>query len=167
MKKTVQDLLNHLYSYEKESDCNKRRVVAILYDNRDRAELAYGINKTVLPYNRKNCVACKTTPSKEGLELCPAIHAEADCLLKLSQSMKKFAMTLLVSYSPCPECCKLIANSPFIKTVIVAERRLKPAPLEDRLAYEITTYDELAQKLLKDKVNYICLEDYEATKEVF
>ena len=145
-------ILKLLEKYEKEANCPKRSVAAILVRKglghdwvlEDRHDLLrYGTNTRLLLSNDFRCSQC--VEGYKGMT-CTAIHAEADCLIGLPFEDTKDG-TLIVSWSPCPECCKLIKRAG-IKRVIVKEPRLKLISKLDASFYEAKTYDDLAEKLL-------------------
>lgn len=145
-------ILKLLNTYEQKSECPKKQVAAVLIRKDLGADwilegrhdlLRYGVNDRLLPYNDFRCDKC--ADGYKGMT-CPAIHAEAQCLIGLPFN-DTYKGTLLISWSPCPECCKLI-NAAGIKRVIVKEPRLKPTTKVDASFYGAKTYDELAEKIL-------------------
>jgi len=148
-----EQILKLLTLYENKSNCPKRQVAAILVRpnlGRDwvledrNALLRIGTNCRILPYSDFRCDKC--ADGYEGF-ICPAIHAEADCLIGLAFNETQHS-TLIISWSPCPECCKLI-NRAGIDRLIIKEPRLKLISKADSKFYGgVKTYDELAEKLL-------------------
>ena len=145
------EILKLLYEAERLSTCKKRKVGAVIIAN--NGEKYFGANQSMLS-SKGVCYACNIKSSNVK-ELCPAIHAEIACLLKAGE--KAAGSTLIISYSPCPECCKAIIAAG-IKQVIVLSRRLKPVIEQFWYLYETTNYDELAEAMLKAaKIKYIRL----------
>lgn len=142
------EILKLLKEAEKMSTCQKRKVGAVLMLN-GKAKY-FGANKTMLN-NKGICYACDTK-FHSIKELCPAVHAEIDCLLKAGK--EACGGTLLVSYSPCPECCKAIINAG-IRHVVVTNFRRKPVTEPFWYLYEASDYDDLAWAMLKAaKIKY-------------
>lgn len=137
------EILKLLSNVEKGSTCKKRQVAAILILNGEVK--CVGVNHAIQS-SKGVCYACATKFS--GLkEVCPAIHAEIDCLLKAGEQAN--GGTLLVSYSPCPDCCRAIIKAG-IRHVIVKDLRYKPVIEQFWYLYEVENYDELAEAMLKD-----------------
>lgn len=163
-------ILKLLKKYETEVSCPKKQVAAILVRQNLEADwileghhdlLRIGTNCRLLPYNDFRCDKC--VDGYKGFT-CPAIHAEADCLIGLPFTETQHS-TLLISWSPCPECCKLI-NRAGIDKVIIREPRLKLISKADSKFYDgAKTYDELAEKLLYS-TTYVRLWELDDTEEV-
>lgn len=157
MKKS--EILNLLYKIEKLSECKKRRVGAVLITNKT---IYTGFNHPIQS-SKGVCYAC-STKQQSIKELCPAIHAEIDCLLKAGKDAE--GSTLVVSYSPCPDCCRAIIKAG-VTHVIVASCRKKPVIEQFWYLYEADTYDKLAEIMLNDsaikytRLNEIALNDTE------
>lgn len=164
-----QQILKLLNFYEQFSNCPKKKVAAVLLSDETIQSITdefievnianknimrllnRGVNFRVLPHSEATCDLC-IDGYKEAQ--CPAIHAEADCLL--GESFRDtYKHTFLISYSPCPECCKLI-RAAGISRVIIKEPRLKTPPIIDCVNYKVDNYDELSKKLLYN-VDYIRL----------
>lgn len=165
MKKS--EILKYLNNAEGYSTCAKRKVGAVLLDNNNR--VTFGANGPINSFNKKSKQICKLcSECSISKELCPAIHAEIACITGLNRvpELSLYGVkTLLVSYSPCPECCKAIARVG-INQVVVKEPRVKKPDLSIRILHQIETYDDLAEELLKSvDVKYIrlweCDEDCE------
>ena len=161
-KEQILKLLNH---YEQSSDCRKRQVAAFIVPHGllkhdwvtiDRKDLIIGAaNKCVLPnINTYYCSSCDECMKGSTKITCPAIHAEAACLSKASFD-EVTSNTLFVSYSPCPDCCKLILAAG-ISRVVIKEPRTKSPSVADCIFYNVNSYDELAKKLLYN-VEYVRL----------
>ena len=158
MKKS--EILKLLYETEKLSTCKKHKVGAVLIAR--NGEKYFGANQVALS-SKGVCYACNTK-FHSIKELCPAIHAEINCLLKAGKNAA--GGTLIVSYSPCPDCCKAIITAG-IRQVIVTARRRKPVIEQFWYLYEASDYDELAEKLLINaRVKYIRLWDWNSDWEV-
>lgn len=165
-KLQILKLLNH---YEQQSRCPKKQVAAVLVSDSKMIEFEndvledsylesflesnrnYGVNNPILMASDVGCERCM-----EGWKgrLCPAIHAEAECLIGKAWR-DTYLHTLIISWSPCPECCKLIIAAG-IGRVIVKEPRIKKPSKQDCSFYKVETYDELAKKLLLN-VHYVRL----------
>ena len=173
------ETLNILETIKQKSTCVKRKVAALLLE--DSEIVKYGVNQVALPFKPTYCFEC----SKDGkinyenglLRVsipCPAIHAEVDCLSNYTLNLDKdYAM--VISYSPCPECCKLISHIKGIKRVYVATPRHKLVTLSEQLAYltddkispGVDTYDILAKRLLNAAgITYIRMWEIPNTAEV-
>lgn len=147
------EILKLLDEYATQSNCKKKGVAAILL--LDGEPVNYGINEIMLPTTKANCELCVTRQHKDKLSLCPAVHAEVACLSTADLSQEG-NYSLVVSYSPCPDCCKIIMNLPDVTTIYVTEPKVREISEVDKAAYGISTYDELANLLLAGR-NYIRL----------
>ena len=174
------ETLNILETIEQKSTCVKRKVAALLLE--DGEIVKYGVNQVALPFKPTYCVGCskggKLTYENglPGVNIpCPAIHAEVDCLSNYTLNLDKdYAM--VISYSPCPECCKLLSHIKGIKRVYVATPRYKPVTMSEQLAYltngkmspDKDNYDTLAKRLLNAAgILYIRMWEKPSTAEVF
>jgi len=92
------------------ASCPRRKVGCIFVDERDHV-LSTGYNGP--PAGMVNCtdVACAGACSKsgEGLNLCQAIHAEANALLQCRDVQQ--IKTAFVTAAPCWECTKMLLNT--------------------------------------------------------
>lgn len=149
------EILKLLDEYATQSNCKKKGVASILL--LDGEPVNYGINEVMLPTTKANCEKCETRQYKNELSLCPAIHAEVACLSSADLSQEG-RYSLVVSYSPCPDCCKIIMSKPDVSTIYVTEPKNSEISENDKAAYGITTYDDLADILLAGR-NYIRLWD--------
>jgi dCMP deaminase len=96
--------------------CGRRRVGCVLTD-RDGHQVGSGYNGPASGV--PNCgddalagdVACPGLglPSGQGLELCEAVHAEANALLRCRDVREVHAA--YVTHSPCVHCVKLLMNT--------------------------------------------------------
>jgi dCMP deaminase len=90
--------------------CHRRQVGCVLFDI-NGVELSSGYNGPAagephcvdIPCPGANC------PSGTGLELCEAIHAEANALLKCPDVRR--VHVCYVTHSPCLHCVKLLLNT--------------------------------------------------------
>ncbi len=90
--------------------CVRRQVGAVIFDAEGHI-LSTGYNGTAS--GRPHCIdkPCPGAdlPSGEGLDMCEAIHAEANALLQLKDQEK--ATAICVTTHPCPHCLKLLSNT--------------------------------------------------------
>lgn len=134
--------------------CARRQVGCVLMDV-DGIELSSGYNGPAS--GQQHCVdhpcAGATCKPGEGLELCEAIHAEANALLKCSDVRR--IHTCYATHSPCLHCVKLLLNTGCRRIVFrhpyahdAASRGLwtrKPlAPENPGAAYVLQMFDEIA-----------------------
>lgn len=174
------EILKLLKLYEQNSTCKKRQVAALLLE--DGQVINHGTNQVVLPTNPRNCVNCdkggNVVYDKLGVSYtmpCPAIHAEVACLTTYPICWSK-DYALVVSYSPCPECCKLLCYTKGIHRVYVAEPRYKPISTNEQLMWltpqqippvDMDNYDTLAKRLLNAAgIEYIRLWECPSDMEV-
>ena len=174
------ETLNILETIEQKSTCIKRKVAALLLE--DGEIVKSGVNQVALPFKSAYCIGCskggKLTYENglPGVSIpCPAIHAEVDCLSNYTLNLDKdYAM--VISYSPCPECCKLLSHIKGIKRVYVATPRRKPVTMSEQLVYltngkvspDVDSYDILAERLLNAAgIVYIRMWETSSTAEVF
>ena len=69
--------------------------------------------------------------SGQGLEFCPASHAEANAIVQAARNGVKIeGSTIYCNFShiPCRECAKLIVNSGIKRIVLNAEKQVYPQP---------------------------------------
>lgn len=119
---------NLLKSIAQNSNCQRRKVAAILCDENDNV-ISTGYN-AVLGHD---CCKRKYCTSGENLELCNSIHAEMLACVNHNIEGK----TLYVNTFPCPVCTKyLIAGN--IKKICFCE--------------EYANYEESAQLLLEHNI---------------
>lgn len=102
------------------STCSRRRVGCVLVDIHGHI-IATGYNG--VPKNFPHCIdhPCPgaNCPSGTGLELCEAIHAEANALLQCSDVFK--IVSAYVTASPCVHCVKLLLNTSCQEIVFAEE----------------------------------------------
>ena len=156
------EILKLLEEAESRSNCLKRKVGAVILTKK-RSYIGY--NKVQRNKYKKICAMC--LKGNKITEMCPAIHAEIKTLVTGPLADDTFTDSfMLISYSPCPECCKAIIAAGIAK-VTVKEPRNKFPNLLTRAVHDIETYDELAEKLLTDVgIKYIKLWEYETEQEV-
>lgn len=102
------------------STCARRKVGCVLTDKHGRV-LAMGHNgvpRTVTHCTDEPCPGAEV-PSGLGLDLCNAIHAEANALLFCADVMKIHA--LYVTCSPCVYCVKSIMNTSCRRIIFLEE----------------------------------------------
>jgi len=90
--------------------CARRQVGCVLFDV-DGVELSSGYNGPAsgMPHCIDTpCAGANCAPGT-GLELCEAIHAEANALLKCPDVRRIF--TCFTTHSPCLHCVKLLMNT--------------------------------------------------------
>jgi dCMP deaminase len=94
----------------KRATCSRRAVGCILVDARGHI-LGHGYNGT--PRGFPHCVsepcAGAECASGEGLELCEAVHAEANALIKCNDPFE--IKTAYCTTAPCIHCVKLLLNT--------------------------------------------------------
>lgn len=98
------------FLWSQRGTCPRRQVGCVLWD-KDGNELSTGYNGP--PRGRVHCIdeACPGAgkPSGTGLELCEAIHAEANALLRCRDV--SLIHTAYITHSPCLHCVKLLQNT--------------------------------------------------------
>lgn len=125
---------------------------------------AYIIHREICDNICKNCLA---VPNFDD-SACPAIHAPIAALIQTQRSIGSDDVMIL-SYSPCLNCCKAIVESG-IGAVIVKEPNLNEPEVSLQKAYKVKTNDELAEKFISEstyyKIKYIKLWEYEDYCEI-
>lgn len=98
------------------SICNRRKVGAVLTDDRHRV-LSTGYNGPASGLD--NCNPCRreTAVSGTGLDNCMAVHAEINALIQCPDINR--IHTLYVTVSPCFQCIKPLLNTPCQKIVFI------------------------------------------------
>ncbi len=98
--------------------CKRRQVGCVLFDA-DGVELSSGYNGPAS--GEPHCIdfPCPGAGLKsgEGLELCEAIHAEANALLKCPDVRR--IHTAYITHSPCLHCVKLLKNTGCFRIVFL------------------------------------------------
>jgi dCMP deaminase len=94
------------------STCLSRQVGCVLVDSRNHV-MATGYNGPAagLPH----CSHCYRKVPGEGLDLCPAIHAEVNALVQCNDIYQ--VSTIYCTDSPCVNCVKLFLNTTAKKIV--------------------------------------------------
>lgn len=97
-------------SWSLRGTCARRQVGCVLFDA-DGVELSSGYNGPAA--GEPHCIDVPCPGAKlasgTGLELCEAIHAEANALLKCPDVRR--ISTAYVTHSPCLHCVKLLMNT--------------------------------------------------------
>ena len=100
--------------------CARRRVGCLLTDGA-RRELSTGRNGP--PTGVDHCITMPCPgadlPTGTGLDMCRAVHAEANALLRCPDVRE--ARFCFVTHSPCVHCVKLLMNSG-VMTIIFREK---------------------------------------------
>jgi dCMP deaminase len=100
--------------------CARRRVGCLLVDSQQR-ELSTGRNGP--PTGVQNCITVpcpgSKLPSGTGLDVCQAVHAEANALMRCPDIRE--ARYCFVTHSPCVHCVKMLMNSG-VMSIIFRER---------------------------------------------
>jgi len=117
------------------SPCQSRQIGAILV--RDKSIVATGYNGPPrgIPHCGSICPRkAAGYKSGEGLHLCPAAHAETNCIVNAARlGVSTLNTTLYMNcITPCRECMKLLINAGVAEIVVD----------------ELTQYDEMSIKLL-------------------
>lgn len=102
------------------ASCSRRKVGCILTNFRNHV-IATGYNGPASGQPNCNDHPCAgaSLPSGEGLNLCEAIHAEANALLQCRDVWS--INTAYVTASPCISCAKLLLNTSCKKIVFLDE----------------------------------------------
>jgi dCMP deaminase len=101
------DLSNH-------STCNRKKVGSVITDVRHERILCIG-------YNGNYCGGPNGCEHPESPGNCSCIHAENNCLIKSSESVR--GAICYVTLSPCRMCAKLLINAGIGKIVYFEEYR--------------------------------------------
>lgn len=116
-------MLNKAFEISKLSPANKRKVGAIIVDMEIGSEfiIEQGWNRMF----EKLDESCENT---EGKSYECVIHAEEDAITKMFKKknyryIKDHRKTIYVTYSPCMNCCKLIAHSGIERLVFANEHK--------------------------------------------
>lgn len=102
--------------WAKRSTCRRRQVGCVLWDANGN-EIGTGYNGVArgVPHCVDRPCPGAGLPSGTGLDLCEAVHAEANALLKCADVMK--IHTAYVTHSPCVHCVKLLMNTSCVRIV--------------------------------------------------
>lgn len=170
------EILKVLARIEKCSNCAKRKVGAFLCNSKGIINQGYNCIDSLSDYNYPPSYSelceniCKKCLSSVNFnkEICPAIHAEIMLLTRVHQWITDENI-LVISYSPCLNCCKAIALAR-PGGVIIKEPNLKELEAEIQEAYGVKTYDDLVELFItkgtKYRTKYIRLTDYKDNDEV-
>ena len=100
------------------SSCLSRQVGCVIVNNRNRV-MSIGYNGP--PTGIEHCGSChrKELGSGNGLDLCPAVHAEQSALLECHDvhSIK----TIYCTTAPCIQCIKLLLNTSCQRIVFIED----------------------------------------------
>ena len=101
-------VLAHTWAHR--STCRRKKVGCVLWDFEGR-ELGTGYNGVAAGQLHCLTTACPGAglPSGTGLDLCEAIHAEANALIRCRDI--DLIHTAFVTHSPCIHCVKLLMNT--------------------------------------------------------
>lgn len=99
----------------KRSPCLSRQVGAVVVG--DNRIISTGYNGPPAKY--PHCTKCNRSIVGKDLDLCPALHAEANAILE-AKNNSRIPIVVYVTTEPCFECCKLIAMAG-IKKIIYLE----------------------------------------------
>lgn len=104
------------FALAKRSTCRRRAVGAVAVD-KDGYILGTGYNGA--PKGMPHCIdrPCEgaSAPSGTGLDLCEAIHAEQNLLLRIKDVRE--IHTIYCTTEPCTHCSKMIANTGCVKVI--------------------------------------------------
>lgn len=100
--------------------CPRRRVGAVITDEHGRV-MSTGVNGA--PVGQRHCTdePCPGAFQRSGekLDLCEAVHAEANALLFCDDVMR--ARTIFSTVSPCGDCVKLLLNTGITRVYFLEE----------------------------------------------
>lgn len=92
-----------------QSKCMSRKIGAVVVLNNRIIGVGYNGPAIGIPH----CVACKRTESGKDLDLCPAIHAEANAIMEALKSCGREGITGATLYCtdrPCINCIKMLLS---------------------------------------------------------
>jgi len=100
------------------SSCISRQVGCVLVNNRNRV-MTIGYNGP--PSGIDHCGSCKRKEMKsgEGLDICPAVHAEQSALIECYDVYQ--IQTVYCTTAPCFFCIKLLLNTSCQKIVFIED----------------------------------------------
>ena len=107
-------------SVSSKSSCLSRKIGAILV--REKVIIATGFNGP--PRGYPHCITCirkeKKFKSGEGLHLCPATHAEGNCIASAARIGSRVSGSTLYlnCIIPCKDCMALIINAGIVEVVV-------------------------------------------------
>lgn len=109
---SVDNILNEIRYQKKQSTCKRRQVGAVITTNGNI--ISSGHNHTIA----NECDNCprvlQNAKSGEMLDLCYAIHAEQDALMKLidrNDVVIDDTTIMYITHKPCSNCAKLIIRA--------------------------------------------------------
>lgn len=112
--------LSVAFDIAKLATCVRRRVGCVILDTHGRV-MSTGYNGPAA--GEPNCTTHRCPgadcPSGTGLELCEAVHAEANALLQCQDALR--VGTVYCTDSPCVHCVKLLLNTSASRLVFVRE----------------------------------------------
>ena len=104
------------------STCSRHKFGAILVKDKRILTTGYNENPMGLPHCSElpeGCIRDKLgIPSGERLEVCTAVHAEANALLQAAyHGVSSKGSSMYVTGAPCPLCARLIINAGVVEVV--------------------------------------------------
>lgn len=104
------------------STCARRAVGAVIVDAAGHicATGYNGVPAGVIHCIEKNCPGADM-PSGQGLDICQAVHGEANALLQLSGRVFTPPLTMYITTTPCMGCAKMILNTA-VKRIVASSR---------------------------------------------
>jgi len=109
------------------STCLSRKIGAIVVDTINNTIISAGYNGPPRGFHHCNGIVCprvaKGFASGEGLEICPAVHAEANCIAcaALNHKCVDGQTLILNTVLPCKSCMGLLINAG-IKQIIYKDK---------------------------------------------
>lgn len=118
------------FLWSQRGTCARRNVGCVLFDL-DGYQLSAGYNGPASQQQHcTDATPCpgRGSPSGQGLELCEAIHAEQNALLRCPDV--RLIHACFVTHSPCVHCVKLLMNTE-CRRIVFAERYSHDVPARD------------------------------------
>lgn len=112
------------------SDCRRRRVGCVIA-RPDGMIISCGYNHN--PYPGNACPVCPREKYASGdrLDLCHALHAEADAIAHAAMTGLSVAgCTAFVTVFPCPSCAGLLIESGITRVIVVGDYAKAPVSQE-------------------------------------
>jgi dCMP deaminase len=116
--------ITHCEAYASNSKCHSRQIGAILV--RDKTIISGGYNGPPrgISHCQDSCPrkAIEGYQSGKNMEICPAVHAEANAIINAAREgviTKGSTLFMNTTVYPCRECTKLIINAGIIKVVVL------------------------------------------------
>lgn len=127
-------------SVSENSKCKSRKIGAVLV--RDHSIIATGYNGPARGISE--CWEC-FRPQRDSLTLCPAAHAEVNCIANAARmGVCTFDTSLFVTCEiPCKDCLSTLINAG-VKTVYIAEDKFY-----DQTSSYILSHENIRVQLLK------------------